>query len=60
MKCIGAVHNKDMCSMLYSIHTNSSLLQEAEERQNKMLDCNYLKAVVDAVVSSLDINNDNR
>ena len=60
MKCIGAVHNRDMCSMLYSIHTNSSLLQEAEERQNKMLDCNYSKVDVDAMVSSIDIDDNNK
>ena len=60
LKSIGAVHDRDMCSMLYSMHTDSPLLQEAEERQNKMLDCNYSKMDIDAIVSSLDIDGNNK
>ena len=41
LKTIGAVHNRDMCAILYSMYTDSPLLQEVEERQNMMLDCNY-------------------
>ena len=44
--------------MIYSIQTDSLLLQEVEVRQNKILDCNYSKVDVDAMVSSLDIDND--
>ena len=36
LKTIGAVRDKEICEMLYSMHTYSLLLQEAEERQNKM------------------------
>ena len=41
--------------MLYGVHTDSPLLQEAEECQNKMLDCNYSKADIDRMVLSLDM-----
>ena len=57
LKTIGSVHNKDTCSMLYSMYTNSPLLQEAEERQDKMMDCNYMKVDIDALVAELDIDN---
>ena len=57
LKTIGAVHDRDMCNMLYSMHTDSPLLREAEERQNLMLDCNYSKVDVDAMVAQLDIDN---
>ena len=60
MKTIGSVHNKDTCSMLYSMYTDSPLLQEAEERQDKMMDCNYTKVDIDALVAELDIDNSSR
>ena len=31
LKTIGAVHDRDMCSMLYSMHNDSPLLQKVEE-----------------------------
>ena len=60
MKTIGAVHDRDMCNMLYSMHTDSLLLREAEERQNLMLDCNYSKVDVDAMVTELNIDNSSK
>ena len=33
LETIGAVHNKGIYAMLYSMYTNSPLLQEAEEHQ---------------------------
>ena len=42
------------------MHTDSPLLQEAEERQNKMLECNYSKVNIDAMVNDLDIDNNNK
>ena len=60
LKTNGAVHNRDMCNMLYSMHTDSTLLREAEERQNLMLDCNYSKVDVDAMVAELDIDDNSR
>ena len=32
LKTIGAVHDRDMCNMLYSMHTDSPLLRKAEGR----------------------------
>ena len=46
--------------MLYSKYTDSPLLQEAEERQDKMMDCNYTKVDIDALLAELDINNSSR
>ena len=46
--------------MLYSMHTNSPILQEVEERQNKMLDCDYSKVYIGNVVSDLDINSSSK
>ena len=60
LKTIGAVHDRDMCSMLYSMHTDSPLLCEAEERQNLMLDYNYSKVDVDAMVAELNIDNSSK
>ena len=42
--------------MIYSMYTNSPLIQEAEEYQNKMLDCNYSKVDIDTMILSLDID----
>ena len=41
LKTIGAVHDRKMCSMLYSMYTDSLLFQEVEETLEQMLDCNY-------------------
>ena len=46
--------------MLYSMYTNSHLLQEVEERQHLMLDCNYSKVDVDAMVADLDIDDSSK
>ena len=45
LKNIGLVHNKDMCSMLYSMYTDSPLFQETEEKQDRIMDYNYLNVV---------------
>ena len=46
--------------MLHSMYTDSSLLQEAEEQQDKMMDCNYSKVDIDAIVADLEIDNSNK
>jgi hypothetical protein len=38
------------------MHTDSPLLKEAEERQNKMLDANYSKVDINKMVNNLDIS----
>ena len=55
-----SIHNRDMCEMLHSMYTDSPLLQEAEKRQDRMMDCNYSKVDIDAMVADLDIDNSNK
>jgi hypothetical protein len=55
LKTNGMLQSKELCSMLYSMHTDSPLLKEAEERQNKMLDANYSKVDIQKMVTDLDI-----
>ena len=47
------IHDRNVCPVIYSMHTNSSHLYEVEERQNKILDCNYLKVDIDPMVVNL-------
>jgi hypothetical protein len=48
------LHSKELCSMLYSIHTDSPLLKEAEERQNKMFGADYSKVDVSKMIENLE------
>ena len=57
---MGSVHDREFCDMLHSIYTGSPLLQEAEERQDKMMDCNYLKVDIDDMIADLDITDSNK
>ena len=47
LKEMGLVHDREFCDMLHSMYTNNPLLQEVEERQEKMMDCNYLILHID-------------
>ena len=60
LKEMDSVHNREFCDMLHSMYTDSPLLQEAEERQDKMMDCNYLKVDIDDMVVDLDITDSNK
>ena len=60
LKEMGSVHDREFCDMLHIMYTDSPLLQEVEERQDKMMDCNYSKVDNDAMVADLDINNSNK
>ena len=42
------------------MYTDSPLLQEAEEKQDKMMNCNYSKIDIDSIVADLDIDNSNK
>ena len=57
---MGSVHDRNFCEMLHSMYTDSPLLQEAEERQDKMIDRNFLKVDIDAMVADLDIDDSNK
>ena len=60
LKTIGPGHDKDRFLMFYSMYIDSSLLQEAEEQQDKVMDCNYSKVDIDVMVADLDIINSNK
>ena len=57
---MGSVHDREFCDILHSMYTDSPLLQEAEERQYKMMDCNYSRVDIDAMVAHLDIDDSNK
>ena len=46
--------------MLYNLHTESPVLQQEEERQSKILDCNYSKVDIQKLVSDLDLSRDSK
>ena len=55
-----SIHNKEICEMLHSMYIDSPILQETEELQDIMIDCNYSKVDVAMIVADLDINNNNK
>ena len=59
LKEMDSVHNRNFCEMLHSMYTDSPLLQEAEERQDKLMDCNYSRVDIDAMVADLDNDDSN-
>ena len=42
LKMNGTVQNKNICNMLYSLHTDASIQQGVEERVVQILDANLL------------------
>ena len=46
--------------MLHCIYTNSPLLQEVEQQQDKMMDYNYSKVNIDAMVADFELNDSNK
>ena len=59
-KEMGSVQDRNFCEMFYSMYTDSPLLQEAKEQQDRMMNCNYSKVDIDAMVADLDIDNSNK
>ena len=43
MKGPEALSNKEVCEMIYNLYTEPPLLQQEEERQQKILDADYSK-----------------
>ena len=60
LKPCNSLKDNDVCKMLYAIHTNSPLIKEMEERQNKVLDTDYLAVHILAMVDGLDISSDSK
>ena len=56
LKRVNTLVNRQMCEMLYSIHTDDPIIKEAEKRQNGILDADYSKVDIPAMVAELDIS----
>ena len=57
---MGSINDREFCDMLHSMYTDSPLLQEAEERQDRMMDCHYSKVDIDVIAADLDIDDSNK
>lgn len=48
------------CKMLCTMHTSKPLLKEMEERQSRLVDCDYSKVDVKKMVSELSISKESK
>ena len=60
LKINGALQDKRVCLMLYSMHLNSPILKETEEQVEKILDSDYSKVNIEEMVNGLDISQDSK
>ena len=60
MKTLGELAEKTKCEGIYFAHTQPPILQMEEERQQKILDADYTKVDIDAMVKGLDITRDEK
>ena len=60
LKIDGAIQDKRVSSMLYSMHLDSPILKDTEERVEKILDSDYSKVDIDEMVDGLDISRDTK
>ena len=60
MKKLGMLQCNKISQMIYDMHTESPVLQQEEERQSKILDCNYSKVDIQKLVSDLDLSRDSK
>ena len=60
LKIDWALQDKHMCLMLYSMHLDTPILKETEERVEKILDSDYSKVDIEEMVDGLDINRDSK
>ena len=58
LKINGAIQDNKVCQMIYSMHTDAPIIQEAEERAEKILDADYSKVNIDDMVDELKIDKD--
>ena len=56
LKINGAIQDENLCKMLYSLHTDVPILEEAEERVECILDVDYSKVNINKIVDDLDID----
>ena len=60
LKIDGALQDKRVYSMLYTMHLDSPILKEMEERVEKILDSDYSGVDIDEMVDGLDIHWDSK
>ena len=60
MKDVGTLSDHDTCNIIYDMHTSSVILREEEDRQSRILDADYSKVDIDAMVNNLDIRRDTK
>ena len=56
LKELNTLVDREMCDMLYSIHTDSPLIKDMEERTDRILDADYSAVDIPAMVNELDIS----
>ena len=52
MKKLGALQDNTICEAIYFIHTQSPLLQDLEEHQQRILDADYSKVALGVLVNA--------
>ena len=57
MKELGVLQDIETSKLLYDLHIEPPILKQEEERQNKVLDCNYSKVDINKMVNELDFWN---
>ena len=60
LKELDTLADCEICEILYSIHTDAPILKEMEERQNRILDADYSKVNIPAMVADLDISDSSK
>ena len=60
MKTLGMLQCNKISQRIYDMHTESPVLQQQEERESKILDCNYSKVDIQKLVSDLDLSRDSK
>ena len=55
LKELDTLADREICKMLYSIQTNSQIIKEIEEQSDRILDADYSKVNIPAMVADLDI-----
>ena len=58
LKINSNIQDKNVCKMLYSLHTNAPILKEAEKWAKRILDADYSKVNIDEMVDDLNIDKD--
>ena len=60
LKELDTLKDRQVCEMLYSVHTDAPILKEMEERQNRILDADYSKVDIPSMVAELQISDESK